>query len=84
MNKAKAAADDLKTQAEDLAHKVQERIPDDMKAKAAEFKNKVQERIPDDLKAKADELKDKAEDAFGKLKAKVEDMLPGDKDGNGH
>ncbi len=59
------------------------------------FMDKAKDAV-DDLKEKAEGLKDKAVDAVDDLKAKfgdkvpdsvenkIEDMIPGDKDGDGH
>ena len=55
-----------------------------LKGKAEALVDKVEEKLPDNVKEKAEELKDKAEGLLGKLKDKVEDIIPGDKDGDGH
>ena len=55
-----------------------------LKDKAEALVDKVEEAIPDSVKEKAGDLKEKAGEMASKVKDKVEDIIPGDKDGDGH
>ena len=57
------------------------------KSAAADAKAKVEEltdKLPDSMKDQAHDLLGRAEELFHKVKDKVEDLLPGDKNANGH
>lgn len=100
LDKAKSAVEGIKDKAEDLVEKVGDKLPESIKSKlpdgmkhdeASDAAAETTEAA-EGAKSKVDEIKDKVTDVAHKIGEKlpdsvtnkIEDLIPGDSDGDGH